>query len=269
MIFRRIIYTALLVGLLSGLIMSVIQITTVNPIIFAAESYESERAIAVEHEHGGHNHSSTWAPEEGAERTSYTIFANVSAGIGFAAILLALMSQLQLSGITQLSVPKGILWGVAGFVAVFVAPAIGLPPEIPGIEAAAIEQRQLWWTLAVIAVAVGLLILSFAPLKYKVLGLISLVIPYIVTIPHHQGPAFAHPDPSVVEALTRLHEQFLINSAISNLVFWLALGVIAAWALNRWTLAENTSPESTSLENNTPGHKAVAPETISNDHDDT
>lgn len=235
MIFRRIIYTALFVGLLSGLVLSAAQMATVNPIIFAAESYESE-GVVVGHDHGSHDHGDSWAPEDGAERTAYTVFANVSAGIGFAAILLALMSQLQLSGVTQLSLSKGLLWGIAGFVAVFVAPAIGLPPEIPGIQAAAIEKRQLWWILAVVAVAAGLLILSFAPFKYKALGLISLVIPYVVSIPHHQGPTFAHPDPSVVEALTRLHEQFLLSSAISNLLFWLALGVIAAWALNRWVV---------------------------------
>ncbi len=230
MIFRRIIYSALLVGLLAGLVLSVAQITTVNPIIFAAETYE-----VAGHDHGSHDHSAeAWAPEDGFERTLYTVFANVSAGIGFAAILLALMSHLQLSGITTLSLPKGILWGGAGFVAVFVAPAIGLPPEIPGIEAAALEKRQLWWVLAVVGVAIGLLIISFAPIKYKALGLVALIIPYIVNIPHHEGPAFAHPDPSAVEALTSLHSQFIVNSALSNLLFWLALGLVAAWVLNRW-----------------------------------
>jgi predicted cobalt transporter CbtA len=55
-----------------------------------------------------------------------------------------------------------------------------------------------------------------------------------VHIPHHEGPAFAHPDPSVVEALTELHQQFIIASALSNVVFWLALGVMAAWITRRW-----------------------------------
>lgn len=242
MIFRRIIYTALLVGLLSGLVLSAVQIVAVNPIIFAAESYEAEskdaEGVASGHDHGSHDHGDAWSPENGIERTLYTIFANVAAGIGFAAILLALMSQFQLSGITQLSAYKGILWGMAGFIAVFMAPAIGLSPELPGAEAAAVEKRQLWWTLAVVLVTIGLLTLTFAPFKYKAIGLISLVIPYIVAIPTHQGPAFSNPDPMVVEALTSLSQQFIINSAASNLLFWITLGVLASWALNRWVLKD-------------------------------
>lgn len=240
MIFRRIIYTALLVGLLAGLVLSAAQFAAVNPIIFAAESYEAEshgaEGVATDHNHGSHDHGDAWAPENGIERSLYTIFANVAAGIGFAAILLALMGQLQLSGITQLSTCKGILWGIAGFIAVFIAPAIGISPELPGADAAAIERRQLWWILAVVLVAIGLLILSFAPLKYKAIGLISLVIPYIVTIPTHQGPAFTNPDPKAVEALSSLSQQFIINSAASNLLFWITLGVLASWGLNRWVL---------------------------------
>jgi cobalt transporter subunit CbtA len=172
MIFRRIIYSALIIGCLAGLLLSAAQIMTVNPILFAAEAFESSG-----HDHGSHDHGDSWSPEDGAERTSFTIFANISAGIGFAAILLSLMSQLQIQGIARLSLSKGFLWGMAGFTAVFLAPAIGLPPEIPGIQAAALEKRQLWWTLAVVAVGLGLLVLSFAPVKYKVIGIIGMAIP--------------------------------------------------------------------------------------------
>ncbi len=144
MIFRRIIYTALFVGCIAGLLLSAAQIITVNPILFAAEAFESEKPVneSVAHLHDdghSHHHGEGWAPEDGVERTGFTIFSNISAGIGFAAMLLALMSQVQCQGFTQLSVSKGVLWGLGGFVAVFVAPAIGLPPEIPGIEAAALE----------------------------------------------------------------------------------------------------------------------------------
>ncbi len=238
MIFRRIIYTAIFVGCLAGLMLSAAQIIMVNPIIFAAETFELAESAADSggHSHSGHDHGDAWSSEDGKERTSFTIFANIAAGIGFAAILLSLMSQLQIQGLTQLSLLKGALWGLAGYIAVFVAPAIGLPPEIPGIEAAALKERQLWWILAVIAVGAGLLVISFAPLKYKVIGIILAFIPYIVNIPHHEGPAFAHPDPEAVATLTALHQQFIIASAASNLVFWLVLGVIAAWGLNRWVL---------------------------------
>ena len=36
----------------------------------------------------------------------------------------------------------GIIWGLAGFIAVHFAPAIGLPPELPGSSAADVGARQ-------------------------------------------------------------------------------------------------------------------------------
>ena len=233
MLFRRIILAALFVGLLSGLALSAAQITVVNPIIFAAEAFE----VDVAHVHAEHDHGEEqWAPADGAERTGYTIVANVSAGIGFAAIMLALMSQLQLQRVAQVSVAKGLVWGVGGFVAFFVAPGLGLPPEIPGIEAAPVENRQTWWLFAVVSVGGGLLVMSFAPLKFKALGALLALLPYLLNIPHHRGAAFSHPDPDAVAALTRLHQEFIVASGFSNLVFWIILGALSAWMLRVWVL---------------------------------
>ena len=236
MIFRRIIYNALFVGLLTGLLLTAIQLVSVNPIIFAAEAYEIEEA----HDHGEHDHEA-WAPQDGVERTVATAIANISASIGFAAIMLALMSQIQMSqvranNLQPTNLLKGCLWGLAGFFTVFVAPGIGLPPEIPGIQAAAVEHRQVWWILAVICAGIGLAIIAFAAMKLKATGLIFLVLPYLVGAPHIKGPEFTHPDPAAVSALEQLHQQFIIASGVTNLLFWLALGVSCAWVLNRWVL---------------------------------
>lgn len=235
MIFRRTIFSAVIIGLLAGLTLSMFQILTVNPIIFEAETYEVEEA----HDHASHNHhhnAEAWAPTDGTERTLYTIIANISAGIGFAAVLLALMSQLQLQGITQLNLLKGLAWGAAGFIVFFAAPGIGLPPEIPGIQAQPLEHRQGWWLLTIVAVALGLMILAFAPLKLKVLGILSVALPYLVPIPRHQGSTFTHPDAAALEALTRLHQEFIVASGVSNMAFWLVLGFASAWLLNAWVL---------------------------------
>lgn len=254
MVFRRIIYNALFVGLLAGLLLSAVQIFAVNPIIFAAETFEvaEENTVVVEashhHDHADHEHSEEeWAPADGSERTLYTILANVSAGIGFSAILLALMSQLQSVGVARLNIVKGLVWGVAGFIAFFVAPGIGLPPEIPGVNAAPVEHRQLWWLLAVSCVGIGILLIAYAPLKIKAAGLIAIAIPYVVHIPHHSGPAFSHPDPAAVETLTALHQKFIVASGASNLIFWVALGVISAWVLNRWVVKGGEADANTSV----------------------
>ncbi len=287
MLFRGIIFNALLVGLMTGVLLSVAQQIGVVPIIFAAEQYEtaevavseapaikSQQALTVAqdegqsgHDHGSHdNHSSAeknvassaaithvvahepagnthsghshdaqaWEPADGLERTFYTYLSNILAAIGFAAVMLALMTQVQLQGQAKLSAARGLLWGLAGFAAFFVAPGIGLPPEIPGIETTAIESRQSWWLLAVLSVAAGLAIIAFAPSLFKLAGIASLALPYIVGAPHPAGPAFTHPDPAAVAALSELHGQFIIASGVSNLIFWLALGSASSWLLNRW-----------------------------------
>lgn len=248
MLFRRIILNALLVGIIASFVFSLLQVYVVNPILFSSETYEVAEEPAADdghshsHDHGdGHSHShhhdeDAWAPEDGFERTAYTMSANIFAGIAYASILLAVMSQLSLQGLTRINLLKGLAWGAGGFIVFFGAPAIGIPPEIPGIEAAAVEHRQAWWLLAAGGVAVGLLALAFAPLKFKALGLVAIALPYIVGAPHPDGPSFTHPDPAAVVALTDLHQQFITATTVSNLVFWIVMGVLSAWVLNRWVL---------------------------------
>ncbi|MGH1540648.1 MAG: CbtA family protein [Arenicella sp.] len=227
--FSQIILRSIVIGIIVGCVFSVAQIFFVNPLIFQAETFE----VAESHDHGSHNHDEeAWGPADGLERTFYTVSANVLTGIGFAAVILSLMSQLQLqNGRNQLNLGQGLMWGLGGFAAFFVAPAIGLPPEIPGVEAAQVEHRQLWWLFAVLGVGIGILVLFFAPLKFKVLGLVSIVLPYIIGAPHHEGPLFSHPDPAAVEALTAIHQQFIVASSASNFLFWIVLGFVSAWFL--------------------------------------
>jgi len=245
MLFRKIIFSALLIGIISGLLFSAVQFIGVSPIIFAAEQYEvaePEVETVPDHHHGeaassAHHHDAeAWGPEDGLERSLYTLLSYVLAGIGFAAVLLAIMSQLQLNGVTRLSVVKGLAWGVAGFIAFFAAPGIGLPPEIPGIEAAPLEYRQSWWMLAVVASGIGIGVLAFAKGFFKAAGLLLIAIPYLIGAPHPAGPEFTHPDANAVAILSDLHQQFIIASGVSNLIFWLALGALCAWALNRQVL---------------------------------
>jgi len=231
MSFRQIIFCAVFIGLLTGLLNSGVQMLDVTNIIYEAENYE---VAEVEAASVDMHADEEWGPEDGAERILYTFFANILSAIGFAAILLAMMNQFQSQGIAQLSLGKGFFWGVAGFIAFFAAPALGLSPEIPGTQAAALESRQTWWLVTVIASIAGLATLAFASIKYKVLGLICLVAPHLIGAPHIAGPEFVHPDLSAVETLTQLHHQFISATSLSNFVFWLALGVLCGYAVKRF-----------------------------------
>lgn len=261
MYFRRIVLTSLLIGLVGGLFMTLGQQWLVAPIIFASEQYEGGDADpvvadaaadsqAADHPHDGpslatqdhHHDDEAWAPEDGAERFIYSALSNVLAGIGFSALLLAVMCQLQLFGLTRLSSLKGLLWGLAGFGTFFVAPSLGLPPEIPGIEAAPLENRQAWWVATVLATAVGLGVLAFASKWVKLAGIAVLVVPHVVAAPQIVGPEFAHPDPQVVQVLMSLHADFIMATVVTNGVFWLVTGLMSGWVLNRSILKDAERP---------------------------
>jgi len=239
MIFSRIIYSAILVGLVSGVLLSSLQIASLNPIIFAAEAYEIDAGETLAdkggdgHSDHGHDHDS-WVPADGLERTAYTFLANILLSTGFAAMMLALMNLSWMARKRSISWSQGSLWGLAGFVAMFLAPALGLPPEIPGVTAAPVEHRQIWWLLTALSVAIGLGIFAFTAVRIKALRLLFLVVPYVVGAPHVDGPTFRHPDPNAAQALVYLHQQFIVISGITNLVFWLVLGLSCRFAFNRW-----------------------------------
>jgi len=200
MIFSRIIYSAILAGFVAGVLLTSLQIASLNPIIFAAENYQLDATEMARgssgdgHSDHSHNHGDeAWVPADGLERTAYTLFANILASTGFAAMVLALMCQFCLARKGNISWSQGSLWGLAGFTALFLAPAIGLPPEIPGMLAAAVEHRQIWWALSALSVTIGLGIIAFTPIRVKALGLLFLVIPYIVGAPQVDAPMYFQP----------------------------------------------------------------------------
>ena len=73
-------------------------------------------------------------------------------GVGFG---LALLGAMSLAGVS-INARTGLAFGIAGFISVSLAPALGLPPEIPGSGVAALGVRQAWWFFAVASTAVGI-----------------------------------------------------------------------------------------------------------------
>ena len=228
--FRRILITALLAGFLGGLGISVVQQFTTAPIIHHAEEFESKGAP------GGHKHGvldnapkfllhlaqatemppaedNVWAPANGLERTLYSTLANIIAGIGFALILVACIA---LSG-RNVDGRTGVLWGIAGFAVINLAPALGLPPEVPGAMAAELGARQGWWMLCVAATAVGLWMLIFRHGAFWVVGgIVIMALPHLIGAP--QPARIGGPVPP------ELAGHFVAASLVTAAIFWCALG---------------------------------------------
>lgn len=218
---KRIAQTAGFAGLLAALLLTLLQ-----SLILEAETYESAGPVAAHshaegtaHEH--HHDHDAWAPQDGVQRTLFTGLSNLVVAVGFA---------LMLAGLYSLHAPghswQGLLWGLAGFATFNLAPAAGLPPELPGTAAADLLLRQYWWIGTAAATAVGLALLAFArPWWLRLLGLPLLAIPHLI----------GAPQPQVHDSLApaALSNQFIYASLLSNALFWTALGLASAWLFSR------------------------------------
>ena len=121
---------------------------------------------------------------------------------------------------------RGLLWGAAGFAVFSAAPAMGLPPELPGMQAADLEMRQLWWFATAAATAAGLGFAVFArPVVAKVLGIVLIVLPHVFGAPAHEGAGGLVPP--------ELAAQFVTASLVTSALFWLVAGGAAGWLYER------------------------------------
>ena len=229
----RVLWAGVIAGLIAGAVATAVQLTRLVPLIEIAEEYESA-AIHEHHDHGAtvdplasaaHDpaaHEDEWEPE-GLLRPAFTAGANALTGVAYGLLLVAGMT---LAG-RRTDTRVGLLWGLAGFVVFAAAPALGLPPELPGMAAAELGARQAWWIGTAAATALGIVGLAFGPPKLKALGVLLLLAPHIVGAPHVEGAAESAGVPGEIAA------RFVAASLMSGLLFWLALGAAAGHLLGR------------------------------------
>lgn len=234
----RVILAALLAGIAAGFFYGAIQHVRLTPLILEAEKYETagdghshdhaavttaptateqDPALAAEAE------QETWGPAEGAERTLYTFLASIVAAAGFAA---ALAGVSLLAGI-RITPRNGVLWGIAGFLAVHLAPAASLPPELPGMPAGDLFARQVWWVGTI--VATGLAIWLFTQrreLWAKVAAVLLVALPHIIGAP--MPPTQESAVPAVISAA------FAANTLAVAALMWLAIGGLLGLAMDRF-----------------------------------
>lgn len=261
MLFRQIVFYSLLLGAISGLVLTVAQTWQVVPIILSAEVFETEAAstpaiesagqLANEHALAHANSGDEWGPEEGLERTAFTLLSNVLTAFGFALAMLAAMlasSNLKRNGQARFDWQRGLVWGLAGYMVFWLSPAIGLPPEIPLAAAADLEARQIWWLFAVVSTAAGLAGLAFGKSPWRWAAPLLILVPHLVGAPHAPGAMFGDQPPQAAAQLEQLAQQFIGATAIANIAFWLVLGFTSAWAVRRiLTASEKESDAGTEL----------------------
>jgi cobalt transporter subunit CbtA len=229
---RMFLTVALLAGIGAGLVVWGVHMLGTTPLILQAEVYENAadatapaaepaatEATAVEH----HHDAEAWEPADGWQRNLFTLGADIVTGVGFAFLLTAAIVFFGKGADWR----RGILWGLAGFACFTLAPSFGLPPELPGTEAAPLLDRQLWWIGTVIATAGGL----FAAARLRnVYGYAIAVV--LIALPHVVGA----PQPEAAGGLApeELEHKFVLIAIATSLVFWLALGVLTGAFFKRY-----------------------------------
>ena len=229
--FRNIVVLAAVVGLITGLGMTLAQEFTTVPLILKAEVFEQaeeakappapaheEAAGAAEHEHG-----EGWAPQDGFERTAFTLAANILTAIGFALLLIA-VSELA-GGIVDWR--QGVFWGLAAFTVFTLAPGLGLPPELPAMPAAELGPRQIWWVATALSTAGGIALLVYGQSVLAVIAAVALIVaPHIVGAP--QPVSHDSPIPE------NLHHSFVVVVVLTTMVFWVLLGGLTGYFRRRF-----------------------------------
>jgi len=217
-----------LAGAFSGPLLTAIQQITITPLLRAAEvaeaaAIESSRAAHV-HASIGHAHEA-WAPSSALENLLATAVSNTVLATGFALLLGSAMYQW-----AKVSWRAGLLWGAVGYAVFFVAPSLGLTPELPGTAVAPLRDRALWWCATVLFSATGLWLVVFS--EKSALRVIGLV---LITVPHAIGP----PQPAINAPIhsMELTEEFVRATYFANAAFWLALGGLVGCFLRRGEVA--------------------------------
>lgn len=204
---RQIFASALFAGLTAGLIAALLQMIFLVPIIHEAERYESGELVhfvGVPADVGDHDHTAALAATDGGhaeapghahgpatetsdfQRTLLTFLMDFVAYTGFALVLAAGLGLAASRGFS-IDLNRGLLFGLAGFAAVQLAPAMGLSPEVPGTPAADLAARQIWWIGTVAATAIGLAILAFMTGPVRFAGLLPIALPHLIGAPVPEG----------------------------------------------------------------------------------
>ena len=241
--FRSILLCGLIAGVVAGFALTALQSVKVYPLIFAAEEFEGGG-----HDHGSHDHgevkatpetasksvtkpaSEPWMPAAGVERLFYSLLSNILMGVGLGMVLAAIFALRDVESWRQ-----GAIWGLGGFIAVNMAPAFGLPPELPGMPAGELLARQTWWLATALLTGAGIaLIFLTANLVWRVGGAALIALPHIYGAPH--------PDTLASDVPATLAADFATASLASNLIFWTILGIIAAEVMSRVGVNRDARP---------------------------
>ena len=213
-------------GAVTGLAVAFLQFFLFQPLIIEAERYETGELVlmGVAQDDRSASSGDPVLPAHDAHeaddefsvvvRSGLTVLTLVLTWSGFGLVAgAALATHRGLWGRHSISVPALTLSGFAAFA---LSPSLGLPPELPGMQAADLSDRQMWWVMTAAATVAGLFLTSGVkswPGRFASLALI--VAPHLLGAP--QPPASVPVIPPDLAAL------YSARALGLSLIGWLAL----------------------------------------------
>ena len=189
----------------AGILTAILQQVFLIPMILRAEALELGGAEHVHH---------------GLDRVVNTALFDCLGAFGFALLLATACAWRGARSWKQ-----GLVWGIAGYASFALAPALGLAPELPGVESAALVARQIWWVGTALATAAGIASIAFAPARsIRMLGVLILALPHIIGAPGGQGIASVGDGPA---------RSFALASLAVSFVMWITIGIVTVVVMKR------------------------------------
>ncbi|SPH23791.1 hypothetical protein DEA8626_02862 [Defluviimonas aquaemixtae] len=230
---QRMLAGGLVAGFAAGLFAALLHFAFIQELILVGEQYETGAIIhfaetgdsTASHDHAPgeddeHAHGDSGAEGSAFARNALTVLFTGLIYAAYGLILVAGFALAEHFG-RRVEASHGVLWGIAGFASLQLAPAMGLPPELPGTIAAELIQRQVWWLGTILATGAGLALLAFGR------GLLPAVIAgALLAAPHVIGAP--HPDQYWGVAPPEVGAEFAARVLGVGLAAWAALGWLAA-----------------------------------------
>ena len=221
--YSRFLISALFAGAAAGLIAGLLILYFVQPVLLHAELYEGGELL-----HFGADKAATAHPAlPGIDpvRDGLSLIFSMLTYSGYALIMIAAMGLAEDRG-ARIDGRTGLIWGLAGFVVFQFAPAFSLPPEVPGVAAADVAARQVWWFATAITAAIALWLIAFgAGWMHWGLAMILLVAPHLVGAPEPE--VFTGPVPPELAA------HYASRALGVGMASWVLLGSFAGFFWQR------------------------------------
>lgn len=214
--FQKIAVSALIAGFGAGIVAALMQFVFVQPLLLHAELFENDATTSLDM-------VTVARGSLDLTREGLNIVFSALIYTGYAFMLLAAMVWAEDRG-QPISPRTGLLWGAAGFITMHLAPAFGVAPDMPGLNGADVETRQIWWFGAAACTGIGLWLIAFGR-NWAMWGaaIILLAAPHIIGAPL--------PDALTQVAPPELAAAFAARTLGTALVVWSTLGLLlgAVW----------------------------------------